>query len=190
MKKIPTLFKRDPNNAMKIIPNEYAPGTEWVAAGEGKPMQKLDGTCCMIRNRKLYKRYELKMGKTPPKGFEPVTEFDDKTGKMIGWVPVGDGPEDKWHREGLLSLEGDLADGTYELIGPKIQGNPEGVKDAHILISHNDDDLEIVADCPTDYEGLKSFLSDGVFEGIVWHHPDGRMAKIKARDFGHKRMKL
>ena len=21
-------------------------------------------------------------------------------------------------------------------------------------------------------------------EGIVWHHPDGRMVKIKARDFG------
>ena len=21
-------------------------------------------------------------------------------------------------------------------------------------------------------------------EGIVWHHPDGRMAKIKRRDFG------
>jgi hypothetical protein len=24
-------------------------------------------------------------------------------------------------------------------------------------------------------------------EGIVWHHSDGRMAKIKLRDFGHKR---
>ena len=22
------------------------------------------------------------------------------------------------------------------------------------------------------------------FEGIVWHHPNGRMVKIKARDFG------
>jgi hypothetical protein len=24
-------------------------------------------------------------------------------------------------------------------------------------------------------------------EGIVWHHPDGRMAKLKLRDFGVKR---
>jgi hypothetical protein len=23
-------------------------------------------------------------------------------------------------------------------------------------------------------------------EGIVWHHPDGRMVKIKKKDFGYK----
>ena len=25
-----------------------------------------------------------------------------------------------------------------------------------------------------------------VVEGIVWHHPDGRMVKIKRKDFGFK----
>ena len=35
---------------------------------------------------------------------------------------------------------------------------------------------------------IPTLFIDGAFympiEGIVWHHPDGRMAKIKARDFG------
>ena len=34
-----------------------------------------------------------------------------------------------------------------------------------------------------DFEGLRQWLNDHTFEGIVWHHPDGRMAKIKKRDF-------
>ena len=32
--------------------------------------------------------------------------------------------------------------------------------------------------------GLKDWLSAPHYEGLVWHHPDGRMAKIKRRDFG------
>jgi len=34
---------------------------------------------------------------------------------------------------------------------------------------------------------LGQFFKERNIEGIVWHHPDGRMAKIKARDFGIKR---
>ena len=34
---------------------------------------------------------------------------------------------------------------------------------------------------------IKAYLADGKIEGIVWHHPDGRMVKIKAKDFGIKR---
>jgi hypothetical protein len=44
---------------------------------------------------------------------------------------------------------------------------------------------------PRDFEGLRSFLKtlDSRFspghlaEGIVFHHPDGRRAKIKRKDF-------
>ena len=32
---------------------------------------------------------------------------------------------------------------------------------------------------------LATYLRDYPHEGIVWHHPDGRRAKIKRRDFGH-----
>ena len=35
--------------------------------------------------------------------------------------------------------------------------------------------------------GLKKFFEVNKFlEGVVWHHPDGRMVKIKRKDFGYK----
>ena len=37
---------------------------------------------------------------------------------------------------------------------------------------------------PITYDTLRDNLTgDFRFEGIVWHHPDGRMAKLKRRDF-------
>jgi hypothetical protein len=33
------------------------------------------------------------------------------------------------------------------------------------------------------FEGLRSSLRLHDGEGVVWHHPDGRMAKLKRRDF-------
>lgn len=70
--------------------------------------------------------------------------------------------------------------GTYELIGPKLNGNPEGEPE-HVLIRH--DDAHWLPTAPRDYDGLRVWLLGHVYEGIVWHHPDGRMAKLKRRDF-------
>ncbi|MCP9964512.1 hypothetical protein [Actinomadura madurae] len=36
---------------------------------------------------------------------------------------------------------------------------------------------------PLDYDGLAAWLRAHPYEGIVWHAPDGRMAKLKRRDF-------
>lgn len=67
-----------------------------------------------------------------PKDFKLETT-DDKTGKKVGWVFVGDGPEYRWHRE-AFNARGDIwPDGTYELVGPKVQGNPEGYE-IHTLV--------------------------------------------------------
>jgi hypothetical protein len=30
---------------------------------------------------------------------------------------------------------------------------------------------------------VAAYLHARPYEGIVWHHPDGRMAKLKKRDF-------
>jgi hypothetical protein len=76
-----------------------------------------------------------------------------------------------------------LADGTYELVGPKIQGNPENAL-RNVLVKHGECPLENV---PRDFVGIKAYLPERDIEGIVWHHPDGRMAKIKAKDFGIRR---
>lgn len=192
MKKIPTLFVRDENDR-KHVTREVNPECKWVIDGDGTPTRKFDGTCCLVQDGKLYKRYELKPGKTPPNDFEPADHFDRNTGKQPEWVPVGDGPEDKFHHEAWDSwkltaeVDSDISfpppDGTYELVGPKVQGNPEGYS-AHCLISHETETAfePTNSEPPRDFDGLRDWLLAHDYEGIVWHHPDGRMAKIKKRD--------
>ena len=181
MKKIISLFKRN-YNTDRLIRNEVVPGAEWVIRGEGIATRKFDGTCCMIESGLLYKRYDVKKGRKKPEGFIPAQAQDPVTGHWPGWVMIGGGPEDRWHRE---AFQGNFADGTYELCGPKIQSNPEGFL-KHVLILHGS---EIVPDCPRDFDNLKKFFSKIDIEGVVWYHPDGRMVKLKVRDFGFKRFK-
>lgn len=178
MRKIISLFQRN-YDGDRLVRNEVVPGAEWVIAGEGVATVKFDGTCCMIRDGKLYKRYDVKSGRTPPIGFEPAQEPDSVTGHWPGWLLVGNEPGDKWHREAWENLETMPADGTYELCGPKVQGNPEGLS-THKLIAHGCERL----DAPRTYNEIKEWLRYKSIEGIVWHHPDGRMVKIKRRDFG------
>lgn len=188
MKKIISLFKRN-YDGDHLVRSEVVEGAEWVLNGEGVPTKKIDGTCCLVRENRLYKRFEVKPGKTPPPDFEPANEVDLTTGKQQGWVPVGEGPEDRFHREAMYNACYP-PDGTYELVGPKIQGNPEGFT-SYELIPHSAYSalLRLSDDVPRDFEGIKRFLSTHDIEGIVWHHPDGRMVKIKTKDFGLKRSK-
>jgi len=185
MNKVPTIFVRDWEGTIgppaRFVLDEPHPDCRWVFAGEGVATRKYDGTCCLIRDGVLYRRLEVREGKTAPDGFEKI-ETDAETGKTVGWVPVGEGPEDRWHREAFADLDARM-DGTYELLGPKVQGNPE-MTPVHTLISHaHAEEL----DAPRTFDGLHDFLARRDIEGIVWHHPDGRMAKIKAKDFGLKR---
>lgn len=139
----------------------------------------------MVRAGKLYKRHEVRPGKSAPPDFELIAT-DPETEKQYGWVQVGWGSEDKYFREAII--EGDdnthFPDGTYELLGPKVQGNPE---DLHKHFMQKHDHAQRYNDVPTEFEALKEWLSDHNIEGIVWHHPDGRMVKIKKRDFRLKR---
>jgi len=81
--------------------------------------------------------------------------------------------------------------GTYELCGPKINGNPERLE-RHDLFSHDRAEVEqTLSNVPLVggglFERIKFYMTRSVasygWEGIVWHHPDGRMAKLKVRDF-------
>jgi hypothetical protein len=186
VKKIISLFQRN-YDGDRLVRDEVVPGAEWVLAGEGVATQKLDGTCCMVRDGKLYKRYEVKQSGSVPPNFEPANEVDENTGKQQGWLPVGDGPEDKWHREAWEAVNKyhPFPEGTAELVGPKVQGNPESYN-RHWLVPHSHYEL-VMADVPRTYNELKEWFVDKDIEGIVWHHPDGRMVKIKKKDFGLKR---
>lgn len=50
MKKIPTIFNRDPNNRKKLLQTHHR-DCAWVFAGEGKATRKVDGTCCLVEER-------------------------------------------------------------------------------------------------------------------------------------------
>ncbi|MEU2134458.1 DUF5565 family protein [Streptomyces sp. NPDC018352] len=79
---------------------------------------------------------------------------------------------------------GEWTAGTFELIGPKVNGNPEG-GDVHRPVEHAAAQHVPVSELT--FDGIRSTVvalaEANRCEGIVWHHPDGRMAKIKARDF-------
>lgn len=188
MQKIISVFQRN-YDGDRLVRDEVVPGAEWVLAGEGMATRKWDGVCCMIEAGVFYRRFELKSGKVAPVGFKDAQEPDTVTGDTPGWIPVGDGPEDQWFREAMRMnrkcFVNEPYDGTYEAVGPHFQGNAESFPwDG--LIEHGKHEL---AGFPRDFAGMKQRLSEGDIEGVVFWHPDGRKAKIKAKDFGIRRKK-
>lgn len=180
MKKIPSLFLRDFDNNPRLVTRNINPECQWVIDGKGVATRKWDGTAVLFKDGKYWKRYDAKHGKTPPEGFVPAQpQADPNTGHWPGWLPVGEGKEDMWIREAIGGKEG-IEGETYEAIGPKINGNKEKYA-FHTLRKHG---ATIIFDVPTDFSYLKQCLVYANMEGIVWHHPDGRMAKIKKSDFG------
>lgn len=185
---MPCLFVREFHGRNShTITDQVTPGCEWVLAGEGVATVKWDGTACLVKDGTLWKRYDAKvnpktgMHKEPPPGALPCDpEPDPVTGHWPHWVRVDpDKPEDRRHVEAWQSFTG-LDEGTYELVGPAVNGNPHCVW-SHKLIKHGES--EIVLPDRT-FEGLRAFLADFFYEGVVFHHPDGRMCKIRRADFG------
>lgn len=207
MKKIISLFKRD-YEGTRLVYNEVVEGAEWVINGEGIATEKFDGTCCMIKGGRLYKRYDRKPSKTtkrkakkdkyyvwgksdfpdaPDNWIAAESEPNLNTGHWPGWLPVdANNPSDKWHISGLLAWANNPEksikppDGTYELVGEKVQGNPYSLK-GHELWRHGS--IQLMSGIRS-YDGIFAYLLEHEIEGIVWHHSDGRMVKIKRRDFG------
>jgi hypothetical protein len=174
VRKIPTLFVRDPEDMRRVLPEPH-PDAAWVLAGEGVATRKYDGTCVLLHDHQWWARREVKPGKQTPPGFVPE-QTDDVTGKTVGWEPAEQSGFAKWLGE---ATRDGMEPGTYELIGPKVNGNPEGF-DHHHLVRHSEAD---VVEAPRSFDELRVFLAEFPHEGIVWHHPDGRMAKLKKRDF-------
>jgi hypothetical protein len=192
MKKIASLYQRN-YEGDRLIRDEVVPGSEWVLNGEGIATVKIDGTCCLVQNGQLYKRYNAKKGKIPPANFVPAQpEADPVTGHWPGWVPVGDGPEDQYHREAWEATRASyqergllMPDWTYELVGPKVQGNPYEYS-SHILYQHGG---LCWPNVPTEFDDLREFLRFyNRMEGIVWWRDindiDCDKVKIKRKDFG------
>jgi len=184
VRKIPTLLVRDPDDRAHVT-DQVTPGCEWVLAGEGVATRKFDGTCVMLdADGRWWARREVRPGKPPPPNFIPV-EHDPETGKTVGWEPIQQSGWAKWHQEALDEFHRPFDEpGTFELCGPRINGNPEGWG-FHDLIRHGSipvtmpPRLTVAQVCDV----VRSYRVNGrPIEGVVWHHPDGRRAKLKARD--------
>ena len=180
MKKIPTLFVRNPEDRAHVL-DAVNPGCEWVIEGFGKATAKWDGTCVKLADDgQWWARREVKSGKQPPANFV-LADLDEVTGKRQGWEPIEQSAFAKFHAEALETITG-LLPGTYELVGTKINGNPHHLT-GHYLPEHG----MLRLDPPLTFDNLAVYLrelqADKTYEGIVWWHPDGRKAKLKARDF-------
>lgn len=203
MKKTPVVFVVD-HTTSKATP-VVRPGCEWVLNGEGVATVKFDGTACLWQDGKLWKRFDRKLGKqaqrrldrgealgpinealfrVAPGGFVPCEPNPDPvTFHWPGWVPVSPtDPADKWQQEALTHLDlSTMVEGkTYELVGPSLALNIYKLAH-HELWAHGRD----VADLPArTFEAMQQWLTDHEVEGMVFHHPDGRMAKLRRKDFG------
>ena len=151
--------------------------------GEGIATEKYDGTCCLIQDNKLYKRYDAKQGKQPPEGAIPCQPGPDPiTTHWPHWVEVKENkPDDKWYIEAWNRLNKEnLENGTYELCGPHFQTNPYDLE-FDIFIKHGN---KVLDNIPRTFEGIKEYLNTHYIEGIVFYRENGEMCKIKRTDFG------
>lgn len=194
MRKMPCLFVREFHGKNSFsITDKVSPGCDWVIRGEGNATIKWDGTACLVKDKTIWKRYDAKKNprtgiwKDPPPGSIPCDPTPDPvTGHWPHWVMVDPAkPEDRWHAEAWRDWfvgadDGRPVDGTYELIGPAINGNPHRCG-SHLLIAH----LALCVTVPDrTFDAIREFLCEWPYEGIVFHHPDGRMCKIRRNDFG------
>lgn len=201
MKKISTVFVV--NRELGVAMNEVRPENQWVVDGEGIATVKFDGTSCAVFGGVLYKRFDQKLKKQfevmrkrkgdkfvvqehmfrdLPDGAIPcVATYDPVTFHFPHWVPVDvNAPENCHHVEGLKNFVGELKDGvTYELVGPAIGKNFYGLT-SHELWEHGSVTVDVK---DRSYDGLKKFLIEMNEEGLVFHHSDGRMAKLRRKDF-------
>lgn len=183
MEKIPTVFERDDHFGVKP---QVRAGCEWVVAGEGAATEKLDGMNIRltIRSGTLVR---IEKRRNP-------TRAQKEKGIKDGWYVDTDerGPEDKWILEAARTTDvSEWPDGEHscEALGPSIQGNTLGLE-RHVCVPFN---MEVpqfqLAHRTFDYfresfRTLESKYAPGhLAEGIVFHHPDGRRAKLKRKDF-------
>lgn len=186
MEKIPTIFDRGEGFAVVDKPRD---GCGWVFAGEGVATEKLDGTNVRltVRSGTLVR---LEKRRNPSKAQKAA-------GIVDGWYVDTDAgsAEDRWIREAAENTDvTGWPDGEHsvEALGPRIQGNPLGL-DRHVCVPFNLQ-VPMFPDAPRTFAelgawlaGLESRFAPGhLAEGVVFHHADGRRAKIKRKDYARQ----
>ena len=186
MRKIKTIFDRNWDTDRKV--------NEKLAVDfnfeEAIATEKLDGTNIRLTLRNgLVVRVEKR--RNPNK-------VQKRQGIEEPWYVDADefSSEDKWIFDAVKNTDLlEVSDGEWsaEALGKNIQGNPLNLDNNQVFLFSVPEWREkiILENVPYDYEGLKAYLAaqkskigtDALIEGIVWHHPNGEMVKIKRKDF-------
>jgi len=182
MPKLESPFIREMINGEYIVTNKIAAGYDWVFEDESvMAIEKLHGTNVSI---------VIQEG--------TVTQVYNRT-ERIPFITKGK----KWIIEGLLNSKERgylefLGDGQFfgELIGPKVNGNPYKLNE-HLWIPFDGFcQKHLKYKCwgkyPKTFESISEWFKElmplytsmkgdkeGFVEGIVFTHPDGRMAKLR-----------
>ena len=186
IKKMPALFVT--NWETHEVTEEINPKAAWIFSEPAHPTLKKDGTSITINeDGTIYARRAVKKGKTAPEGFI-AAETDPNTGHTFGLEPVAQSGFYKMFTQALKGKT--LPPGTYELCGPKINGNPEKLTEP-VLYPHGAETATDIPDMRTvkpeeAYAKLKEIFSkykeNGV-EGVVWIGANGKRAKLRVKDF-------
>lgn len=185
MKKIPTVWKKDYTDKHKYVMSEEFTSPEVEEAFKnGVATLKVDGTACLVKDGKLYCRYDAKGNKPIPEGAIPCCEKDPITGHQPCWVLAESNPQAYKYQIEAFNVNKDygfVEDGTYEAIGPKIQKNPYKLA-RHHLYKHGSTELEV----ERTREAVIKFLEKNNIEGIVFWYKGEPVCKIRRKDFGFK----
>jgi hypothetical protein len=177
MQKIPTVFRRDPLD-MRHVLDEVNPECQWVLDGEGIPRRLHDGSTVMYDGSYWWFEVILDGDSVGPAWIRTYPEHP-LAAALVEAIEVEQKIEDE-----------PVQPGTFELAGPSINDNPER-HHTHVLFRH--DTAEPLGSgigrrgCRSrSFEALREslwFLDRIRIAGVVFCHPDGRMAKLAGRDF-------
>lgn len=182
MPKLQSPFIRKEINGEYLVTTEIDPECAWVFEDERVTCQeKLDGTnvSVIIENGK-------------------ITRVFNRTNEVDLW---SDNPVILAVRESYKRGYCNFTDGQYfgEAIGERIQGNPHEIQGNIWLPYHTYFAKHLTyktwGKYPKDFETISAWFKDGLIslfgmqqhggdktkfvEGVVFHHPDGRMAKLR-----------
>lgn len=184
MEKIPTIFERDWNGNRGVVDKLVVD----FDFNEAIATEKLDGTNVRVTIRNGIS-VRLEKRRNPDK-------IQKHKGIEEPWYvdAFENDPADKWIFDALKNTElTQLPDGEWsgEALGKNIQGNPLNL-DNNVIIFFSLGQAPPLDPVPTDFNELKEWLpkqktrlenGDGFIEGIVWHGKNGKMVKIKTKDF-------
>ena len=166
------------------------------------PTFKRDGTAVFRgADGEWFTRRAVKTGKQAPEGFIAL-ETDPNTGTTFGWEPKESSPMKKFLNKAIEKFIQDNGaepprSTTFELIGPKINGNPEKATADELRIHGQEKaadfpTIQDILDSDEPFEMLKPIFADfraKHIEGIVFWiaDEDGNLIeprfKIRCKDF-------